>query len=125
MRFVRTGVSKFDIKYTGTISGLWVALPGASPNGTDNYASPTNGWLDVSAAYAGAGIPGTGSGGNGSSGCAVGGTAVLNSAQTNKSVTATFGTLSSSNTANNYIYVRVALTSGQSLTALTMETATH
>jgi hypothetical protein len=125
MRFVRTGVSKFDIKYTGTISGLWVALPGASPNGTDNYASPTNGWLDVSTAYAGAGIPGTGSGGNGSSGCAVGGTAVLNSAQTNKSVTATFGTLSSSNTANNYIYVRVALTSGQSLTALTMETATH
>lgn len=125
MRFTRTAVSKFDIKYTGTIAGLWVALPGATPNGTDNYASTTNGWLDVSTAYAGSGIPGAGTGGNGSAGCAVGGVAVLNSAQTNKSVTATFGTLSSTNTANNYIYVRVALTSGQSLTALTMETATH
>jgi hypothetical protein len=125
MRFVRTAVSKFDIKYTGTIAGLWVAMPGGSPNGTDTYASTTNGWLDVSTAYAGSGIPGAGTGGNGSAGCAVGGVAVLNSAQTNKSVTATFGTLSSTNATNNYIYVRVALTSGQSLTALTMETATH
>lgn len=125
MKFIRTAVSKFDIKYTGTIAGLWVALPGGSPNGTDTYASTTNGWLDVSTAYAGSGIPGAGTGGNGSAGCAVGGVAVLNSAQTNKSVTATFGTLSSTNSTNNEIWVRVAFTSGQSLTALTMETATH
>jgi len=125
MKFIRTAVSKFDIKYTGTIAGLWVALPGGSPNGTDTYAAPTNGWLDVSTAYAGSGIPGTGTGGNGSAGCAVGGNAVLNSAQTNKSVTATFGSLSSTNSTNNEIWVRVAFTSGQSLTALTMETATH
>jgi len=123
MRFTRTAVSKFDIKYTGTIAGLWVALPGLTESA--NYSSSTNGWLDVSTAYAGAGIPGTGSLGNGSAGCAVGGVAVLNSAQTNKSVTATFGTLSSTNSTSNYIYVRVALTSAQSLTALTMETATH
>ena len=125
MKFIRTAVSKFDIKYTGTIAGLWVALPGGSPNGTDTYASTTNGWLDVSTAYAGSGIPGAGTGGNGSAGCAVGGVAVLNSAQTNKSVTATFGTLSSTNSTNNEIWVRVALTSAQSLTALTMEAATH
>lgn len=125
MKFIRTAVSKFDIKYTGTIAGLWVALPGVTPNGTDTYASPTNGWLDVSTAYAGSGIPGTGTGGNGSAGCAVGGNAVLNSAQTNLSVTATFGTLSSTNSTNNEIWVRVAFTSGQSLTALTIETATH
>jgi hypothetical protein len=125
MKFIRTAVSKFDIKYSGTIAGLWVALPGGTPNGTDTYAAPTNGWLDVSTAYAGSGIPGTGTGGNGSAGCAVGGNAVLNSLQTNKSVTATFGSLSSTNSTNNEIWVRVAFTSGQSLTALTMETATH
>ena len=123
MRFTRTAVSKFNIKYTGTIAGLWVALPGLTESA--NYSSATNGWQDVSTAYAGAGIPGAGTLGNGSAGCAVGGVAVLNSAQTNKSVTATFGTLSSTNATSNYIYVRVALTSGQSLTALTMETATN
>jgi len=53
MKFIRTAVSKFNIKYSGTIAGLWVALPGGSPNGTDTYASPTNGWLDVSVTYAG------------------------------------------------------------------------
>ena len=78
-------------------------------------------------AYAGSGIPGanTGAGGNGSNGCALGGLAVFNSAQTNKSVTATFGTVSSSSTATNEIYVRVKLTSGQTLTALTIEAATN
>jgi hypothetical protein len=123
MRFVRTAVSKFNIKYTGTIAGLWVAMPGLTESA--NYSSATNGWYDVSSTYAGAGIPGAGALGNGSAACAVGGNAVLNSAQTNKSVTATFGTLSSTNSTGNYIYVRVALTSGQSLTALTMETATN
>ena len=123
MRFTRTAVSKFNIKYTGTIAGLWVALPGLTESA--NYSSATNGWQDVSTAYAGAGIPGAGTLGNGSAGCAVGGVAILNSAQTNKSVTATFGTLSSTSSTGNYIYVRVALTSAQSLTALTMETATN
>ncbi|CAB4129054.1 hypothetical protein UFOVP112_152 [uncultured Caudovirales phage] len=123
LKFVRTAVSKFDIKYTGTIAGLWVALPGLSEQSI--YSSSTNGWWDMGTAYAGAGIPGTGSSANGSAGCAVGGNAVFGSLQTNKSVTATFGTLSSTNSTGNEIYVRVALTSGQSLTALTMEAATH
>jgi hypothetical protein len=123
-KFTRTTVSKFDVLYSGTIAGLWVALPGSTIMTT---ASPTNGWLDMSTAYAGSGVPGTGSGGNGSAGCAVGGTAVLGSAQTNKSVTATFGTVQSgsSGTNNGDIYVRVKLTSGQSLTALSIVTATH
>lgn len=120
-KFVRTVVSKFDVKYTGTLAGLWVSLPGS----TINTTSTLNGWLDLSVAYNGSGVPGAGTGGNGSNGCAVGGTATLNSAVTNKSVTATFGTVSSSSTANNMIYVRVRLTGGQSLTALSIETATH
>lgn len=122
-KFIRTTVSKFDIKYTGTMAGLWVALPGSTIDST----STLNGWLAMGTAYAGSGIPGanTGAGGNGSNGCALGGLAVFNSAQTNKSVTATFGTVSSSSTATNEIYVRVRLNSGQTLTALTIEAATN
>lgn len=120
-KFVRTVVSKFDVKYSGQLAGLWVALPGSTLDTT----STANGWLDLSSAYNGAGVPGAGTGGNGSNGCAVGGTATLNSVVTNKSVTATFGTVSSSSTATNEIYVRIRLTGGQSLTALSIETATH
>ena len=109
--------------YTGTIAGLWVSLPGSTIDST----SSLSGWLDMSTAYSGAGIPGanTGAGGNGSNGCALGGVAVLNSAQTAKSVTATFGTVSSSSTATNEIYVRIKFTSGQTLTALSIVAATH
>jgi hypothetical protein len=88
-------------------------------------SSTINGWLDASIAYAGAGVPGAGPGGNGSNGCALGGVAPLNSAQTNKFVTLTLGTESSSSTATNEIYIRIALSSGQSVSALTLQTATY
>lgn len=120
-KFIRSAVSKFDIKYTGTISGLWVSLPGSTISST----SSLNGWIDMGTAYAGAGVPGANAGGNGSNGCALSGVAVFNTAQTNKSVTCTFGTVSSSSTATNEIYVRVKLTSGQTVTALSIEAATH
>jgi len=119
--FVRTAVSKFDVRYTGTIAGLWVALPGS----TIDTTSTLNGWIDMGTAYAGSGIPGAGAGGNGSNGCALGGLAVFNSAQTNKSVTCTFGTVSSSSTATNEIYVRVKLTSGQTVSALSIQAASN
>lgn len=120
-RFVRTSVSKFNIKFTGTIAGLWVALPGS---GIDT-SSTLNGWLDMSLAYAGAGQPGAGTGGNGSNGCAIGGVVTLNSSVTAHSKTCTFGTESSSTTATNEIYVRIKLTSGQTVTALSLETASN
>jgi hypothetical protein len=119
--FIRSAVSKFDVRYTGTIAGLWVALPGS----TIDTTSTLNGWIDMGTAYAGSGIPGAGAGGNGSNGCALGGIAVFNSAQTNKSVTCTFGTVSSSSTATNEIYVRVKLTSGQTVSALSIQVATN
>ena len=119
-KFVRSSVSKFDIAFTGTIAGLWVSLPGS---GIDT-SSTLNGWLTLATAYAGSGQPGAGTGGNGSNGCALGGVVTLNSAGT-QSVTATFGTVSSSSTATNEIYVRVKLTSGQSMTALSIVGATH
>ena len=120
-KLIRTSVSKFDVKWSGTLAGLWVALPGS----TIDTSSTLNGWLDMSVAYAGAGAPGAGTGGNGSNGCALGGVAPLNAAQTNKAVTATFGTVSSSSTATNEIYVRIALTSGQTVTALSLQTASN
>ena len=120
-KIIRTSVSKFDVKWSGTIAGLWVALPGSVIDST----SSANGWIDMSIAYAGAGIPGANSPGNGSNGCALGGVAPLNSSQTNKSVTATFGTVSSSSTATNEIYIRIKLTSGQSVTALSLQTASN
>lgn len=122
-KFIRTSVSKFDVKWTGTLAGLWVALPGSAIDST----SGLNGWIDMSVAYAGAGVPGSnvGAGGNGSNGCALGGVAPLNSAQTNKAITATFGTVSSSSTATNEIYVRVKLASGQSITALSLQAASN
>jgi hypothetical protein len=121
MKFVRTAVSKFDIKYTGTIAGMWVALPGS----VIDASSSANGWINMAVAYGGAGYPGVNSPGNGSDGCAVGGVVSLNTSVTNSSKTCTFGTVSSSSTATNEIYVRIALTSGQSVTALTLETASN
>ena len=120
-KFVRTSTSKFDIQWTGTIAGLWVALPGS----TIDTSSTLNGWLDLSTAYNGSGTPGAGSGGNGSNGAATGGTAPLNSSVTNQRVTATFGPVSSSSTATNEIYVRIKLATGQSITALSLQTASH
>ena len=120
-KFVRTAVSKFDVRYTGTIAGMWVALPGSAIDSS----SSANGWIDMSVAYGGAGYPGVNTPGNGSDGCALGGTVTLNSAVTNSSKTCTFGTISSSSTATNEIYVRIALASGQSVTALTLQTASN
>jgi hypothetical protein len=122
-KFTRTTVQRFDVAYTGTIAGLWVALPGSA---IDTTASPTSGWLNMATAYAGSGVPGTGAGGNGSAGCAFGGTAVLNSSGT-RSVTANFGTVQSGSSGTNTgdIYVRIKLTSGQTVTALSIVTATH
>jgi hypothetical protein len=121
-KFAQTAVSKFNIAYTGTIAGLWVALPGV----TDvSYASPTNGWLNMAQSYFGSGVPGTGAGANGSAGCAIGGAAVVNSAVSNGSYTCTFGTQSSTNSTNHEIYVRVKLTAGQTLTALSIQAATN
>jgi len=120
-KFVRTSLSKFNIKFTGTIAGLWVALPGTVIDST----SSLNGWLDMSTAYGGSGIPGANAPGNGSNGCALGGVVTLNSAVSAHSKTCTFGTISSSNSTLSEIYVRIKLTSGQTVTALSLETASN
>lgn len=120
-KFVRAAVSKFDITYAGNIAGMWVALPGSTIDST----SSANGWLTMATAYAGAGIPGVNSPGNGSDGCALGGVVSLNTTVASTSKTCTFGTVSSSSTATNEIYVRIALTSGQSVTGLSLKAASN
>ena len=80
----------------------------------------------MSLPYGGAGIPGANSanGGNGSNGCSLGGIIPINTAISG-SYTCTFGTVSSTSTATNEIYVRIRLTSGQSVTALSLQTASN
>jgi hypothetical protein len=122
-KFVRTATSKFDVKFSGTIAGMWIALPGS----VIDTASTLNGWIDASVNYAGSGVPGANiaGGGNGSNGCGLGSTAPLNTLSTNVSTTCTFGTASSSSTATNEIYVRIKLTAGQTVTALSLQTGSR
>lgn len=122
-KLTRSSVSKFDIVWTGTIAGLWIAVPGTDIDST----STINGWLDASLPYAGAGIPGENenNNGNGSNGCSLGTTAPLNTYQNNTSITITLGTISSSNSSTNEIYVRLKLTAGQIVTALSLQTASN
>jgi hypothetical protein len=128
-KFVRSATSKFNIAITGTVGGVWVALPGSVFDTNISGTGPTsdlNGWLNMSLPYGGSGIPGanTGNGGNGSNGCSLGGIIPLNTAIAG-SYTCTFGTISSTSTATNEIYVRIRLTSGQSVTALSLQTASN
>jgi hypothetical protein len=120
-KFVRTDVSKFDITYAGNVAGMWVALPGS----VIDSSSGANGWINMAVAYAGAGYPGVNSPGNGSDGCALGGTVSLNTTVASTSKTCTFGTVSSSSTVTNEIYVRIALTSGQTVTGLSLKAASN
>lgn len=123
IKFIRTAVSKFDITYAGNVAGMWVALPGSVIDST----STANGWIDMTQAYGGSGVPGAniGAGGNGSNGCSTGGAVVPNVNTASVSKTCTFGTVSSSSTLTNEIYIRIALTSGQSVTGLSFKAASN
>jgi hypothetical protein len=116
-KYTRSAVSKFDIQFTGTVAGIWVALPGS----TIDNSSTLNGWVSMTTSYAGSGAPGANiaGGGNGSNGCALGGIVQINSSGTQRR-TCTFGTVSSSSTATNEIVIRIKLNSGQSITALSI-----
>lgn len=116
--FRRQVVANFDINITSSgIAGLWIAAPGTD---IDNY-SGLNGWLKADTAYAGSGIPGSGAGGNGSDGCAYNnGDRIQASTSLSGGYTMTLGSENMSNATGNVILVRIALTSGQSVTALSI-----
>ena len=121
--FRRTNASNFDINITSSgIAGLWIAAPGT---GIDD-SSGLNGWMRADTAYAGSGQPGsnTGSGGNGSDGCAfTTGDRIQASTSLSGGYTMTLGTENMSNAQNNVVLVRIALTSGQTVTALSIGVA--
>ena len=118
--FRRNTVANFDINITSSaISGLWIAAPGTAIDS----ASGLNGWIDSSIQYAGSGVPGsdTGNGGNGSNGCAsTGADIIATSTSLNGGYTLTLGSENMSNATGSVVLVRIALASGQSVTALSI-----
>jgi hypothetical protein len=121
--FRRSNMANFDINITSTgIAGLWIAAPGTAIDS----ASGLNGWLRADTTYGGSGVPGsnTGSGGNGSDGCAfTSGDRIQASTSLSGGYTMTLGSENGSNATGNVVLVRIALTSGQSVTALSVGVA--
>ena len=114
-------MSSFTVRLTGTVSGFFIAAPGTNIDST----SGSNGWLDASQTYAGAGTPGsnTGAGGNGSDGCAFtsGDRIIDGTSYSNDTFTLTLGDQNGTNATGNNILVRVKLADGDSFTALSIE----
>jgi len=121
--FRRTPAANFKFKFSGKLSGVWIAAPGTAIDS----ASSINGWLDGTITYAGSGVPGadTGNGGNGSNGCAFtsGDRITTGSTVSNESKTLTLGTENMNNSTGNTVLVRIKLVSGDSLTNLEIEDA--
>jgi len=121
--FRRTGVANFDINITSSsITGLWIAAPGTAIDD----ASGLNGWIDASSTYGGSGVPGsdTSNGGNGSNGCAfTTGDRILASTALSGGYTMTLGSANMSSATGNVVLVRIALASGQSVSALSIGVA--
>lgn len=133
--FRRATMANFDIRLTTTtgIAGMWIAAPGTTID-TGGFSSPTpgfpgptstlNGWLSCSIQYNGSGVPGANiaGGGNGTNGVALTGADVvpLNSAIANVGYTMTLGSQNASNSTGNNILIRIALSSGQTITALSI-----
>jgi len=118
--FRRTQVANFNVTLSGRVSSFHIAAPGT---GIDS-ASTLNGWLDAGDTYAGSGIPGgnTGSGGNGSDGCAFtsGDTILANTTYNNRSFQLTLGSENGTNAFGNQILISIGLSSGQSISALSI-----
>ena len=124
MAFRRTTVANFDISITSTsgIAGMWYAAPGTILTA----ASGINGWVETTSQYNGTGLPGTdtGNGGNGAAGGAFTGADVVPTGSSlSGGYTMTLGTANLSNATSNVCLIRIALTSGQSVTALSIGVA--
>ena len=122
--FRRSGVSSFDINITSAsgILGCFVALPGT----VTDASSSLNGWMRMDTTKGGAGYPGVNAPGNGNDGCASTDTDRIQSGVAlSGGYTVSFGTVNSSSagTTGNVILIRLALTSGQSISALSIGAA--
>jgi len=121
--FRRTIMANFDLNITSSgIDGLWIAAPGS---GIDT-ASGLNGWIKADTTYGGSGVPGsdTGNGGNGSDGCAfTSGDRIAVDTALSGGYTMTLGSENSTNSTGNVVLVRIAVSTGQSVTAISVGVA--
>ena len=121
MAFRRTAVANIGINITSAtgVVGVFLAAPGTSIDNT----STLNGWLDCSVQFAGSGVPGAniGQGGNGSNGSAsTGGDRIQSGVGLSGTYTQTLGTENLTNATGNVCLIRIVLSSGQSVTALSI-----
>lgn len=112
--FNQATLSSISLSITGSYSGLWVSLPGISDDAGQSPNALGGNWWDAFALYNGSGVPGRT--GDAPAGCAVGAAASGNSG----SVDITFGTASSTNATNNAVIIRIKLTAGQSISAISI-----
>ena len=108
-QFIQSSISEFNISYTGALAGCWVCMPDNSTWTTG--LSATNGWANMFQAYIGAGVPN-----NANPGCSSGGVMDTNGG----TFTCTFGSESSSNDSNNRVLIRFKLTSGNSISDISL-----
>jgi len=108
-QFIQSSISEFQISYTGSLAGCWVCMPDNSTWTTS--LSGVNGWADMFQAYKGSGVPTTAE-----PGCASGGVMDTNGG----TFTCVFGTESSSNDSNNRVLIRFKLTSGNSISDISL-----
>ena len=108
-QFIQASISEFQISYTGSLTGCWVCMPDNSTWTTS--LSGTNGWANMFAAYKGSGVPTTAE-----PGCSSGGVMDTNGG----TFTCVFGTESSSNDSNNRVLIRFKMTSGNSISDISL-----
>jgi hypothetical protein len=118
--FRRTTMANFTLTLSGKVSSMYIAAPNTDIDDT----SDSNGWLNCSAAYAGAGTPGanTSAGGNGSDGCAFtsGDVIVDNQTYSGSTFTFTLGDQNASSSFGNQVLIRIGLNSGDSITSMSI-----
>lgn len=110
-KFSRSSVQNFTININSStgIAGAWITSN--IPN-LVSLNSSTNGWLNLNQRYSGSGIA--------IGGCAVNNIMPLNTALNNTAIACTFGSESSSSSSTNDIFVRIKLTSGQSVSSISI-----
>jgi hypothetical protein len=111
--FAIAAKSNVTVAVTGSYSGLWVGMPGISDNSTYSPNAVGGAWWDGYQLYNGSGYPGRS---GQSAGCASGTVATGGTG----TFLLTFGAGNSSNSTGNMMFVRFKLTSGQSITALSL-----
>lgn len=112
--FNQSTLSGISIDINGSYSGLWIALPSISDDGSISPNALGGNWWNTFELYNGSGAPGRN--GDTNAGCAVGSAASGSSGTVN----VTFGTQSSTNSTNNAVIIRIKLSSGDSISSISI-----